>query len=244
MDALILAAGYATRLYPLTLTKAKPLLPVCGIPMIEHVLNSLKTLGNVDRFFVVTNDKFHKDFEDWSATRPDVKITIINDGSTAPENALGAIGDINFTRKQAGIENDMVIMGGDNLLTGSLEGFRILIEEKKEAATVLFDVGNLNEVKKYNAISVDNTGKITSFEEKPQNPVSSTTGICLYYYPKHILPMIDAYVSEGNNPDQPGRFLQWLHKRQPVYTWQLKGQWLDIGSKETLEEANRIFASK
>jgi glucose-1-phosphate thymidylyltransferase len=105
-------------------------------------------------------------------------------------------------------------------------------------------VGSLEQIKKYNSISIDQSGKITYFEEKPKVPTSTLTGIALYYYPKETLPLIKQYVKEGNNPDQPGRLVQWLYTRTPVYTWTVPGLWYDIGSKETLEEANRIFSKK
>jgi len=108
----------------------------------------------------------------------------------------------------------------------------------------VFDCGSLTEVKKYNSISVEESGRITFFEEKPANPTSTLTGIALYYYPKSTLPMIRQYIAEGNNPDQPGRLVQWFYPRVPVYTWPVPGLWFDIGSKETLEEANRIFAGR
>ena len=103
-------------------------------------------------------------------------------------------------------------------------------------------MGSLEEIKKYNSISLDAAGKITFFEEKPKQPASTLTGIALYYYPKAALPMIQQYMAEGNNPDQPGRLVQWLYPRTPVYTWRVPGIWFDIGSKESLEQANQIFA--
>ena len=108
----------------------------------------------------------------------------------------------------------------------------------------VYDVGNLEEIKKYNAITMDGDDRITFFEEKPKEPKSTLTGIALYYYPKHTIPLIRQYIAEGNNPDQPGRLVQWLYPRTAVYTWRVPGLWFDIGSKETLEEANRIFAKK
>ena len=105
----------------------------------------------------------------------------------------------------------------------------------------VYDVGNLEEIKKYNAITLDDSGKITFFEEKPKQPQSTLTGIALYYYPKGSLSLIKQYVQEGNNPDQPGRLVQWMYPRTPFYTWSVPGTWFDIGSKETLDEANRIF---
>ncbi|HEY5838484.1 MAG TPA: sugar phosphate nucleotidyltransferase, partial [Pyrinomonadaceae bacterium] len=106
----------------------------------------------------------------------------------------------------------------------------------------VYDVGNLEEIKKYNAIETDADGRITFFEEKPKEPKSTITGIALYYYPKWSLELIKQYIADGNNPDQPGLLIQWLYPRTPVYVWRVPGIWFDIGSKETLEEANLVFA--
>jgi len=118
------------------------------------------------------------------------------------------------------------------------------LPRKKRPVLALYDVGDLEQIKKYNSISVDAAGRITYFEEKPKHPTSTLTGIALYYYPKHTIPLIEQYIAEGNNPDQPGRLVQCLYPRTAVYTWRVSGAWFDIGSKETLEEANQIFAQK
>jgi glucose-1-phosphate thymidylyltransferase len=133
-------------------------------------------------------------------------------------------------------------VAGDNLFSEKLSDFGKFCREKKAPVLALYDVGNLEEIKKYNSISVDGTGRITFFEEKPKNPTSTLTGIALYFYPKSTIPLIKQYIAEGNNPDQPGRLVQWLYPRTAVYTWRVPGLWFDIGSKETLEEANQIFA--
>ena len=248
MKVIILAAGYATRLYPLTLTQPKPLLPVAGKPMVEHVLDNLAPIDGIDRVYVVTNAKFAGHFQKWSdhyrATKSKVDFTVVNDGSTDDTNKLGAIGDIHLVITRENIDDDLIVVAGDNLFSQSLERFGKECREKKAPVLALYDVGNLEEIKKYNSITVDSLGKITFFEEKPKNPTSTLTGIALYYYPKSALPLIKQYIAEGNNPDQPGRLVQWLYTRTPVYTWRVPGIWFDIGSKESLEEANRIFATK
>lgn len=247
MKVIILAAGYATRLYPLTLTQPKPLLPVAGKPMVEHVLDNLAPMGGIDRIYVVTNNKFAGHFEQWSkgySAKAKLNFTTVNDGSTDDTNKLGAIGDINYVIKTQNLDGDLVVVAGDNLFDKPLTDFGRFCREKKAPALAVYDVGNLEEIKKYNSISVDASGKITFFEEKPKNPTSTLTGIALYFYPKHTIPLIKQYIAEGNNPDQPGRLIQWLYPRTPVYTWRVPGLWYDIGSKETLEEANKIFAKK
>ena len=246
MKVIILAAGYATRLYPLTLTTPKPLLPVAGKPMIDHVLDNLAAVEGIDRIFVVTNAKFASNFQIWAddyrAKKAKLDFTIVNDGSTDDSNKLGAIGDINFVLTREKVDDDIIVVAGDNLFSEKLADFGKCCHEKKAPVLALYDVGDLEQIKKYNSISVDGDGRITFFEEKPKNPTSTLTGIALYYYPRQTLPLIRQYIAEGNNPDQPGRLVQWLYPRTPVFTWRVPGLWFDIGSKETLEEANKIFA--
>ena len=247
MKIIILAAGYATRLYPLTLTRPKPLLDVAGKPMIEHVLDNIAPIPGIDRVYVVTNAKFAEQFQKWSdnyrATKAKLDFTIVNDGSTDDSNKLGAIGDLHLVLSRERINDDIIVVAGDNLFSVSLEEFGRVCRSKDAPVLAVYDVGNLEEIKKYNAITMDKDGRITFFEEKPKQPQSTVTGIALYYYPKSSLPLIEQYIAEGNNPDQPGRLVQWLYPRTPFYTWRVPGTWFDIGSKETLEEANRIFAS-
>jgi len=245
LKLIILAAGYATRLYPLTLTRPKPLLPVAGRPMMEHVLDSLAPAVDISRVYVVTNQKFADQFQSWAndySKRTGHAFTIVNDGSTDDTNKLGAIGDLHLVLTREKLNDDIIVVAADNLFGEPLTGFGQFIREKNAPVLGVYDVGSLEEVKKYNAISVDPSGRITFFEEKPKQPTSTLTGIALYYYPKPTLPLIHQYIREGNNPDQPGRLIQWLYTRVPVYTWRVPGLWYDIGSKEALEEANRVFA--
>jgi glucose-1-phosphate thymidylyltransferase len=246
MKVLILAAGYATRLYPLTLTQPKPLLPVAGKPMIEYVLDNIAPIPGIDRVYVVTNNKFAGHFQKWAdeyrAKKSKLNFTIVNDGSTDDSNKLGAIGDLHLVITREKVDDDLIVVAGDNLFSQSVEEFGKFCRSKNAPVLAVYDVGDLGEIKKYNAISMDPDGRITFFEEKPKEPKSTVTGIALYYYPKSSLSLIKQYVSEGNNPDQPGRLIQWLYSRTPVYTWKVPGLWYDIGSKETLEEANKIFA--
>ena len=245
MKILILAAGYATRLYPLTLTKPKPLLDVAGRPMIEHVLDHIAPIPGIDRVYVVTNDKFAAPFQQWAdgyrATKSKLNFTIINDGSTDDTNKLGAIGDLNLVLEREQVDDDLIVVAGDNLFSESIEAFGKFCREKNAPVLGVYDVGDLESIKKYNAITIDDGGRITYFEEKPKVPQSTLTGIALYFYPRATLPLIRQYVAEGNNPDQPGRLVQWLYPRTPFYTWRVPGLWFDIGSKETLAEANEIF---
>ena len=246
MNALILAAGYATRLYPLTLNKAKPLLEVGGKPIIEWLFDNLASVPGLRTVFVVTNDKFASDFQDWANTyqnRPRaMQIKIINDGSKSDDDKLGAIGDINLVLTRENLANDdLLVIAGDNLFEQPLSDF-VNSAKHSQATVAVHDVGNLEAMKKYGTVTIDGKGVITYFEEKPAHPKSTLAAVALYYYSREVLSLFTTYLAAGNNPDQPGLFLQWLYPRKPVNTFEIKGRWLDIGSKETLENADKIFA--
>ena len=247
MNALILAAGYATRLYPLTLNKAKPLLEVVGKPIIEWVADQLMPIQSLETVYVVTNQKFAADFSTWAREyrskddHPD--ITVVDDGTSADSEKRGAIGDIHFVLHTKNISgSDLLVVAGDNLFSEPLTEFAEFSAPRR-AALGVYDVKSLDLARKYNQLRTNSVGILTDFEEKPANPSSTICGIALYYYGREALQLLDLYIQEGNNPDQPGLFVQWLYKRLDVFTFPVRGLWSDIGSRETLEEANSLFAS-
>ncbi|MFY9622601.1 MAG: nucleotidyltransferase family protein [Pyrinomonadaceae bacterium] len=246
MKLIVLAAGYATRLYPLTLNQPKPLLPVAGRPMIEHVLDCLKPIKEIDHVYVVTNEKFSGHFEEWAnqyeADHAGLPITVVNDHSTDDSNKLGAIGDMHLVITQTNIDDDILVVAGDNLFSKPLEGFSEFCKARNAPVLGVYDVGDFKEVKKYLAIEVDQEDRIIFANEKPENPKSTLIGIALYFYPGWSLASINQYFAEGNNPDQPGLLIQWLYPRKSVYVWRVPGIWFDIGSSETLEQASDIFS--
>ncbi|MBA2742139.1 MAG: nucleotidyltransferase family protein [Actinobacteria bacterium] len=239
MRALVLAAGYATRLYPLTLDRPKALLEVGGRPMLDRILERLAAMG-VEETIVVTNAKFTPHFEEWAKGKQHVRI--VNDGTTSNDDRLGAIGDIGFVLDELGLDDDLVVVAGDNLFGEDIAGFGAYGQEVDAPVLAIHDVGDLSLMREYNQVEVDEDGRITFMEEKPENARTTLAGIALYYYPRRALPLIRQYLAEGHNPDQPGRLPEWLHSRTPVYSWQLPGEWYDIGSAETLREADAIFS--
>lgn len=247
MNALILAAGYATRLYPLTLNKAKPLLKVAGKPIIEWVVNQLAAIPTLQSVYVVTNGKFASDFSAWTqtyrSTHQKPEFIVVNDGSTSDADKRGAIGDIHFVLRTRNIyKSDLLVVAGDNLFSEPLNDFAEFSEEHP-ATLGVYDVKSLDQAKKYNQLTTTPVGILTDFEEKPLDPTSTICGIALYYYTPEALHLLDLYIQEGNNPDQPGRFVQWLHKELDVFTFPIRGLWYDIGSQETLREANALFGN-
>jgi len=248
MNALILAAGYATRLYPLTLNKAKPLLEVGGKPIIEWLLGNLVSVPGLQTVYVVTNNRFANDFQNWANGYQErhrgIRIKIINDGSTNDGDKLGAIGDIHLVLTRENLANDdLLIIAGDNLFEQPLIDF-ITVARNWPAAVAVHDIGDLEAMKKYGTVTINKKAVITNCEEKPKAPKSTLAAVALYYYSREVLPLFTTYLADGNNPDQPGLFVQWLYTRKPVGTFEIKGRWLDIGSKETLEVADKIFSGK
>ena len=245
MQLIVLAAGYATRLYPLTRDTPKPLLPVANRPMIEHVLAAAAPVAGIDLAIVVTNDRFTSQFDNWAANaQTPFPVSILNDGTSSNDDRLGAIGDLHKALKDHAIDDDVIVIAGDNLFTEPIGEFDKFCGDKASPCLGVYDVGTLEEATKYGVVAIDENARITSFEEKPAEPKSTLIGIALYYYPRTVLPEIDRYLAGGNNSDQPGRFIQWLYPQQAVHAWPVPGQWLDIGSHETLAEAQEIFGNR
>ena len=244
MKALILAAGYATRLYPLTLERPKHLLEVGGRPLLERLLEQLP-LDELETVYVVTNAKFAPRFREWAAEQSGTAaIEVIDDGTTSDEDKLGAIGDLDLVINTKEIHDDLLVAAGDSLFTERLDGFVRFAQEREAAAVAVYDVGELEAIKRLSSIGVDGDSRVISCEEKPERPTSTLAGIALYYYPRAVLPLVGQYLEQGNNPDQPGRFVEWLYTRTPVYAWPAPGEWLDIGTPEALAEAEREFGPR
>jgi len=239
LKAVILAGGYATRLYPLTRDRPKHLLEVDGRPLLELLLERLP-LGELDAVYVVTNAKFADRFREWAESYA-ADVIVLDDGTTSEEDRLGAIGDLQLVIESEGIDDDLIVAAGDSIFTERLDDFARFGRERDAAAIAVYDVGNLEAMKQLSSIGVDADSRLVTFEEKPERPESTLAGIALYFYPRAIVPLVGEYLAEGNNPDQPGRLIGWLYERTPVYAWRVPGRWFDIGTPETLAEAERLF---
>lgn len=246
MKAIVLAGGYARRLFPLTENQPKSLLSVAGKPIIERVLDSLAPVNDLETIYIVTNEKFHSTFQRWRDTycsdNRRSKIVIINNESTELEQKLGAIANLHLVLTRENILDDIIVIAADNLFSESLEGFATFVQQKDAPVVAVHRIHKLEDGKKYGSIELDESGMITFFKEKPIEPKSLLIGVALYYYPKSSLKLIHRYIGEGNDSEEPGLLVEWMYKLTPFYTWQVPGSWCDIGSKEKLEEANRIFA--
>jgi glucose-1-phosphate thymidylyltransferase len=208
--------------------------------MLDWVLERLQAMG-VDETIVVTNAKFTPHFTEWAREKDGV--TVVNDGTTSNDDRLGAIGDLGFVLEELGLDDDLVVVAGDNLFTDDISGFGAYGRELDAPVIAVHDVGDVELMREYNQVEVDSAGRVLFMEEKPEQARTTLAAVALYFYPRHVLPLVEQYLAEGNNPDQPGRLPSWLYERTPVYAWRFPGDWYDIGSREQLEEADRLLSS-
>ena len=241
MDAIILAAGYATRLYPLTENTPKPLLDVAGKPLIEHIIKKLEQINDISKIYIVTNDKFEQHFTKWLGNFDSLKpIEIINDRTKSNEERLGALGDIHHVINIKNLSDELIVVAGDNLFEMPLSEAANFFKKKKSSVIVLHDIKDFQLAKHYGIVEIEN-GIVADFEEKPLNPKSTLASTGIYLFPKNTIGLIKKYIAQGNNPDKTGTFIEWLHKRERVYSFVTDKKWYDIGSLEQLEKANKYY---
>ena len=241
MNAIILAAGYATRLKPLTDTWAKELLPVGGRPIIDRIVDSIAEVDGVEAVHVVTNARKADGFRAWAAGRD---VIVHDDGTTSNDDRLGAIGDLQFVLDEAGIDDDLLVIAGDNLFDFSLPEFVSFWRGKDRASAVAVrDVGSLELAAQYGIVTLDEDRRVTDFVEKPADPPATLAAIATYLFHHEHAALIRGYLAAGQPADQPGRFVAWLQREEPVYGWVFDSTWYDIGNHEQLLEAdNRMRA--
>ena len=238
MKALILAAGYATRLRPLTDDVPKMLLPLAERPMLDYLVDRLREVEELDEIHLVTNARFADAFRDWAPE----DVTVHDDGTTSNEDRLGAIGDIAFAIERAGLEGeDLLIVAGDNLIGYSLAQFVAFWRGKEGSAIAVRDLGDRELLKQYGVVELDDDDRVIGLEEKPAEPKSDLAATAAYLYRAEHLAHLPRYLAEGNPPDAPGNFMVWLHTREPVYGYRAEGEWHDIGDLGQLLEADNML---
>ena len=236
MKAILLAAGYATRLYPLTETRPKTLLPVGERPILDWIADKVDAVAEVDELHLVTNAKFAGMLEGWAERRAGRLAPVVHDdGTTSNADRLGAIGDVRFVLDTIGVEDDLLVVAGDNLFEFGLDDQVRFWHEKGVASSVaLYDCGSLALASQYGVASVDEAGRIVEFLEKPAIAPSTLVATASYIYHREHVPLIDRYLAEGNSPDAPGNLVAWLSRFEPVYGYRFAGAWFDIGDHEQL----------
>jgi glucose-1-phosphate thymidylyltransferase len=246
MNLILLCAGYATRLYPLTKDKPKPLLPINGKPMIEYIIDKVAAYDFIKNAYIITNNKFYGAFCTWQASYSSrVKIEVINDGTESDEDKLGAIGDLAYVIDKTKIEGETFVIAGDNLFDFELDGFFKLFREKKTLAVIgAFDVGDRELAKQFGILGIDRDNKIISFIEKPKDPPSTFASLAMYLFSKEGLHLVNDYIDRGLNKDQPGHYIRWLAETKTIHAVVCRGHWFDIGNFESYEKANKYYSEK
>jgi len=241
MKAIILAAGYAQRLYPLTKDKSKALLHIAGKPIISHIVSSLSEIDVIDKIFVVTNQKFYEDFAKWKELKKLENVEIINDGTTDNDTRLGAIGDIDFVIREKNIDDDILIIAGDNFFTFDLADFYEFYRKAGHDCVCADITHDIELLKGFATAFTNEYGVITELVEKAPEPKSDLAIYAIYIYTKETVSLFEEYLNLKNSPDAPGYFLQWLHKIKDVYAYKIQGEIVDIGTFESLKSARERF---
>ena len=247
MKAIILAAGYATRLYPLTKNFPKPLIEVGGKTILDHLIEQIKTIADIDGAYVVTNHRFYGYFADWAranrAIQTGLGIEILDDGTTSNNNRLGAVGDIQFTIEARDIADDVLVLAADNILLFSLQKLVDTFNTNPTSHIAVRHNPDYDDRKRRGNVQLDKDNRVLQFIEKPDRPISEWSASPVYIYPASILSRFKEYIANGGNPDAPGHFLEWLHTCETVYAYDIEGGVLDIGNRESLAEARAFFQS-
>lgn len=245
MKGLILAAGYGTRLYPLTLDRPKPLVKVGGHTIMERLLRKFESLKSCDEVYIVTNDKFYGMIVEWVRDRSfSVKMKVINDLTKSNEDRLGAIGDINLVLQKESPKDDVLIVAGDNLFEFNIADFTAFAREKGKFSVALYDVKNTKLAQKYGIVSLDPKQKIDDFQEKPSKPRTTLASTGIYYIPEAKLSMMEEYMKTDLVKDAPGNFVKWISENDEVYGYVFTEGWYDIGDKKSLEKADIEYRKK
>ncbi|MBN1405215.1 MAG: nucleotidyltransferase family protein [Candidatus Omnitrophica bacterium] len=239
MKSLILAAGYATRLWPLTLNQPKSLLPVKNKAIIDYIVDKIKKIDDLDDIYIVSNATFVKNFEDWkNSHKISKRISVVDNGIDNVNQRRGSIGDILFGIENKNIKDDLLIIAGDNLFNFDLTDFmKFCLSHKTSVTLGLFDVADRQAARQYGIAAIDSNSIITDFVEKPKDPPSTLAAMCLYFIPAAKLNLLTEYKNQGFALDFAGNFIEWLSKIEPVYGYAFKGMWLDIGDEKSLKFA-------
>ncbi|QCJ47764.1 sugar phosphate nucleotidyltransferase [Haloprofundus sp. MHR1] len=236
MKAVVLAGGYATRLWPITKHRPKMFLPVGESTVIDTIFADLEADDRISEVFVSTNEYFADEFEAHLAESEFEKPTLSVEETRAEDEKFGVVGALAELVEREGVEEDLVVVAGDNLISFDAAEFVDFFEEKKSPILAAYDVGSRERAKSYGLVQLDGD-QVVEFQEKPDDPKSTLVSIACYAFPAETLPKLDEYLESDNNPDEPGWFLQWLQTREPVYAFSFDEAWYDIGTPESYLEA-------
>ena len=240
MKCLILAAGYATRLYPLTENFPKPLLPVQDKPILDWLIDDMDTLGEIDEYVVISNHKFAHHFDDWAKTKTQ-KVTVVDDGTSSNETRLGAVKDIQYAIDKLGLDDDMLVIAGDNLLDFSLTKFIQYAKEKNTSCIMRFYEPSEKKLVKCGVVTIDENDKILEMTEKSPTPATHWCCPPFYYYTKEDAKLVQKGIDSGCGVDAPGSYIAWLCKQTTVHAMEMPSKRYDIGNLESYESVQKEY---
>ena len=240
MKCLILAAGYATRLYPLTENFPKPLLKVGEKTIIDWLIEDIHTCGLVDEYVIISNHKFARHFDDWAKAHT-LPITVVDDGTSTNETRLGAVCDIQFAIDKLHLDDDLFIIAGDNVLDFSLTSFIRYAVEKDTSCAMRYYEADLKKIQKSAASIIDENERLLSLEEKPQEPKSNWCTPPFYFYKKADAARIREAIADGCGTDAPGSLLSWMCRHSMVHSMEMPGSRYDIGNLESYQKVQETY---
>ena len=248
MKALILAAGYATRLYPLTLDTPKALLPIGNKALLDYIMESLVKVPGMEEIHLVTNHRFAENFHNWAnETREkyrELTPIIWDDGTTDNDNRRGAIGDMQFVIEQAGLQDDLLVAASDNFFTFDIVDFYNAFRSSRQDTLCATKVEDLEMIRGFAVAQLDDCGTVVDLEEKPKHPKSDLGVYALYLYRADTLPMINEYLTLGCSPDAPGHFPAWLYKRKAVHAFLFTGECVDVGTIDAYHRVQERYGNR
>lgn len=245
MNTIILAGGYATRLWPITKKRAKPLLPLAGEPILSYILDELEELPEIEQIYITTNERFEEAFQRYLRKRKEERYQLIIEKQESEEEKFGAIGGI-INALEKGERTDYLVIGGDNYYSFEIRDFLDFVLQKRGIVNACFKVKSLEEAKNYGILDFDEENKILDFQEKPEEPKSRMASTAFYYFPVQIYDIFDEYIeywegriSKDKYLDEPGRFLAWTSERYDSYAYPFTGTWADVGTRQGYLRAER-----
>ena len=240
MKCLILAAGYATRLYPLTENFPKPLLKVGEKTILDWLVDDIDSAGLVDEFVVISNHKYAPHFEAWARTKQP-KVTVVDDGTMSNETRLGAVKDIQFAMEQLSLEGDMLVIAGDNVLDFSLTKFMAYAKEKGTSCIMRYYEPSQQKLTKCGVVQVDENDRVLDMTEKPAQPKSHWCCPPFYYYTAEDAGLVPQGIAAGCGTDAPGSYIAWLCGQRTVHAMEMPGSRYDIGNLESYEKVQKTY---
>ena len=244
MKCLILAAGYATRLYPLTENYPKPLLTVGEKTILDWLIDDIESSDAVDEYIIISNHKFARHFENWASrktTLDSIKLIVLDDGTSTNETRLGAVKDIQFAVEKLNLDDDLLVIAGDNLLDFSLKNYIRYAEKKGTTCIMRYYEPSIEKLHKTGVAEVDEHDRMIGMEEKPANPKSHWCTPPFYYYKKEDVGRVKEGIESGCGTDAPGSFIAWLCTVVPVHAYEMPGRRYDIGNLESYEEVKKNY---